>query len=148
MINIIFKPINPWEHTFGFNTYIFSFFRVAPSAWVRSQAKSQTRAVAAGLHHSHSSARSFTHWARPGIKPASSRILVRFVTSRATTGSLGFNTCPFPVRLPWKSCPHFDKEIQIAHKCFYKIARPSSTSPDISAFLKPDLLKKISQKNP
>ena len=37
-------------------------------------------AVAAGLHHSHSNARSLTHWVRPEIKPATSKILVRFVT--------------------------------------------------------------------
>ena len=61
------------------------------------QAKGQIRAVAAGLHHSHSNARSelclwptpqftgntgsLTHWAWPGIEPTSSRILVRFVTT-------------------------------------------------------------------
>ena len=34
------------------------------------------------LHHTaHTNARSLTHWARPGIKPASSWLLVRFVTA-------------------------------------------------------------------
>ena len=32
-------------------------------------------------------ARSLTHWGRPGIKPASSWILVRFITCRATMGT-------------------------------------------------------------
>ena len=38
-------------------------------------------AVAAGLHHSHSTARYLTHWARPGIKPSSSWILVRLLST-------------------------------------------------------------------
>ena len=61
-----------------------------------SQARGQIGAVIAGLHHSHSSARSkphlrptpqlgntrsLTHWARPGIKPASSWTLVRFIST-------------------------------------------------------------------
>ena len=41
----------------------------------------QIRAVAPGLRHSHSDMGSFTHWVRPGIEPASSRILVRFVST-------------------------------------------------------------------
>ena len=43
--------------------------------WIRAVA------VAAGLHHSHSNARSLTHWVRPGIEPASLWILVGFVSS-------------------------------------------------------------------
>ena len=37
------------------------------------------------LHCSFGNARYLTHWARPGIKPASSWILVRFLTHWATT---------------------------------------------------------------
>ena len=33
---------------------------------------------------------SLTHWARPGIEPASSWILVRFIKSGATMGTPGF----------------------------------------------------------
>ena len=33
------------------------------------------------LHHSSSNARSLTHWVRPGIEPATSRILVRFISA-------------------------------------------------------------------
>ena len=45
----------------------FCLFRAAPVAYGSSQARGQIRAVAAGLHHSHSKARSLTHWVRPGI---------------------------------------------------------------------------------
>ena len=69
-------------------------FRAVPVAYGGSQARGQIGAVAAGLHHSHSNARSepsatyttthgnaisLTHWVRPGIKPASSWMLVRFI---------------------------------------------------------------------
>jgi len=74
----------------------FSFlFWATPTAYGSSQAKGHIRAVAADLHHSHSSgqiwatsviyttahsnARYLTHWARPGIKPISSWLLVRFL---------------------------------------------------------------------
>ena len=40
------------------NSFFFSLFRAAPAAYGSSQARSQIRAVAAGLHHSHSNARS------------------------------------------------------------------------------------------
>ena len=65
-----------------------------PLACVRSQARGQIGAVAAGLHPSHriraTSAsyttaqghiRSLTHWAWPGIEPVSSWIRVRFVST-------------------------------------------------------------------
>ena len=75
---------------------LFFFFRAAPAAYGSSQAEDLIGAAAAGLHHSHSNmgsephlqptpqlttARSLTHWARPGIELASSWILVRFVTT-------------------------------------------------------------------
>ena len=65
----------------------FCLFRAAPVAHGGSQARSQIRAVAATLHHSHSNAGSLTHWARPGIQPKSSWILVGFVNHGATTGT-------------------------------------------------------------
>ena len=69
--------------------------RTAPVAYGGSQARGPIRAVAAGLHHSHSNSRSeprlwptyttahgnagsLTHWVRPGIRPSSSWMLVRF----------------------------------------------------------------------
>ena len=70
------------------------FFRATPAAHGRSQARGWIRALAAGLHHSHSNAGSqlslpptadnagsLTHWARPGIEPSSSWIWVGFVTT-------------------------------------------------------------------
>ena len=77
-------------------SYLFIYlpFRAAPAAYGISQARGQIRAVAAC--HSHSNARSepclwstptqgnagyLTHWARPGIKPESSWILVKFFTT-------------------------------------------------------------------
>ena len=84
------------------NFFFFRLFRATTMAYGDSQARGQIRAVATGLCHSNSNARSkpqpwpvqqlaamldpLTHWARPGIKPASSWILVRFLTSWATMG--------------------------------------------------------------
>ena len=46
------------------------------SAYGSSQARSQIKAAAAGLRHSHSNTRSLTHWAGPRIKPMPSWFLV------------------------------------------------------------------------
>ena len=54
--------------------------RATPTTYGSSQARSQIRATAAGLHHSHSNAKSLTHWARPGIESKSSGILVGFLS--------------------------------------------------------------------
>ena len=59
--------------------FFFGLFRAAPVAYASSQARSQIGAGAAGLCHSHT--RSLTHWVRPGIKPTSLWILVRFITT-------------------------------------------------------------------
>ena len=45
-------------------TFFVCFFRAAPAAYGGSQAKGQIRAVAAGLHHSHSNADS-----KPCLQP-------------------------------------------------------------------------------
>ena len=73
------------------------FFRATPVAYGSFQARGQIRAAAAGLCHSQriwaasavyatscSNAMSLTHWARPGMEPASSWILVGFLTCWAT----------------------------------------------------------------
>ena len=57
------------------------FFRTSLMAYGSSQTRGQIGAVAMGLHHSHSNVVS-THWAKPGIKPASLWILVRFITAK------------------------------------------------------------------
>ena len=80
---------------------MFLLSRAAPTAYGGSQVGGQIGAEAAGLHHSHSNRRiwaasttyttahgnagSFTHWARPGIEPATSGFLVRFANHCATT---------------------------------------------------------------
>ena len=56
-------------------------FRATPAAYGGSQARGRIRSTATGLHHSHGSAGSLTHWARPGIKPTTSWMLVRFVSA-------------------------------------------------------------------
>ena len=78
----------------------FSFFFLDPhsSEYGSSQARGLIGAAAAGLHHSHSNTgsriwassvtyttahvntRSLTHWVGPSVEPATSWILVRFVT--------------------------------------------------------------------
>ena len=81
--------------------FFFCLFRSAPSAHRGSLARGLIGATAAGHSHSHSNtesasathgiaqgnARSLTQWAGPGIKPASSWILVGFVNHWATTGN-------------------------------------------------------------
>ena len=72
-------------------------------AYGGSQSRGTIRAVATGLHQSHSNvgskpclqptptahgnARSLTHWVRPGIKPATSWFLVGFANHCATMGT-------------------------------------------------------------
>ena len=65
---------------------LFFLLRAALLAYGRSQARGQIGASASGLHYSHSKARSLTHWVKPGIKPASSWILVGFVTTEPQQG--------------------------------------------------------------
>ena len=83
---------------------LFFFFRTAPATHIHFQARGWVGTAAAGLYHSHSNTRSephpwpilccslwwhwiLTHWVRPGMEPASSPILIRFLTHWATTGA-------------------------------------------------------------
>ena len=81
--------------------FFFCLFRPAPVTYGSSQARGWIRAAAADVHHSHSNARSELHlWAtlqlaaigilnplsKAGVEPASSWILVRFLTRWATVG--------------------------------------------------------------
>ena len=66
---------------------VFLSFRASLVAYWGSQARGRIGAVAASLHHSHSNSGSLTHWARPGIKPLSSWMLVGFVNHWAMTGT-------------------------------------------------------------
>ena len=79
----------------------FVFSRAALAAYIGSQARGRIGAVPAGLCHSHSNIRSesaiyttahgntglLTHWAGPGIKPATLWFLVGFVNHCAITGT-------------------------------------------------------------
>ena len=99
---------------------LFCRFRAAPVTYGGSQARGSARAMAASLRQSHSNtgsepqqcrmshvlqpsnARSLTHWARPGIEPASSWMLVRFVNCWATTGTPKFEI----LKAIWHGTPH------------------------------------------
>ena len=79
-----------------FYFYLFAF-QARPNGIWKFQARGQTGATAASLHHSHGNmgwelclqstpqlmamVDLQTHWVRPGIKPTSSWILVRFISS-------------------------------------------------------------------
>ena len=60
---------------------LFYFFKAAPMAYGGSQARGQIGAVAVTYTTAHGNTGSLTHWARPGIEPASSWILVRFMST-------------------------------------------------------------------
>ena len=71
-------------HLFG----ILFPFRAAPAAYESSQAGCRVGTAAADLHHSHSNAGSLTNRVRPGIKTASSWILVGFISTEHKANSL------------------------------------------------------------
>ena len=89
--------------------FFFCLFRAASVAHGSSQARGLITATAAGLCLSHSNTgsepclwsaahgntRSLTHWARPGIEPVSSWILVRFV-NHGNSRIFFFNVFKFP----------------------------------------------------
>ena len=58
----------------------FFFFRTTPEAYGSSQDRGPIGAMAVSLHHSHSNTRSLTPWARPGIEPTTSWLLVGFIS--------------------------------------------------------------------
>ena len=81
-----------WEERMKKKFFFFCLSRTAPAAYKGSKARSQIGAVAAGLYHSHSNARSkpcqwptpqlsATQWLRSGIEPVSSWMLARFVSA-------------------------------------------------------------------
>ena len=94
--------------------FIYLFFRAAPMAYGGSQARGWLRAAAANLYHSHSNMGSelhlwhipqltampdpLIHWARSGIQPTYSWILVRFVTTDSQWELLTFL---FKLRYNW-----------------------------------------------
>ena len=83
------SPLPPWAFFFFF--VFLSFSRAAPVAYGGSQARGRIGAAAnpssVCSSTAHVNARSLTHWARPGIKPATSWFPVGFVNHWATTGT-------------------------------------------------------------
>ena len=85
-----------WLTYYMLFSFFFSFglFGPLPIEYRGSQARGPIGSEATSLHHSHSNARSLsasytaahgnpgslTHWGRPGLKPASSWILVKFIS--------------------------------------------------------------------
>ena len=70
--------------------FVFCFFCLLgphPRHYGSSQARAPVRAIAAGLHQSHSNAGSLIHWASPGTEPTFSWMLVGFVNCWATMGT-------------------------------------------------------------
>ena len=73
-----------------FSCFVFLLFSAEPFAYWSSLVRGQIGATATAtgdpsfvcdLHHSSGNAGSPTHWARPGTKPESSRILIGFVSA-------------------------------------------------------------------
>ena len=90
------------DFNFFLNFLIFFLFRATSDAYGGSQARGQIWDRATGRHHSHSNTKSLTHWERPGIKPVSSRMLVRFISSKPWQELWDFN---FQLPKLWKLSP-------------------------------------------
>ena len=72
----------------GWSLFCFLLFRAILVACGASQARGWIRATAAGLHHSHSNARSLTHWVGPGIEPCNLMVPSQICFRCTTTGTL------------------------------------------------------------
>ena len=82
-------PIFKWSSLFSFYLFIYLFCILGPhpciwnwncSCWPMPQPQQcRIQAVSVTYTTARDKARSLTHWVRPGIKPASSWILVRFI---------------------------------------------------------------------
>ena len=107
-----FGVLKWWLISFSFSLSFFFFFFCLFRACGSSQAWGWIGAEAAGLHHSHRYSRLPTYWARPGIEPTSSWILVGFVSVgphgnspggwfHLPSNCLGEQLCPGPL---WDGC--------------------------------------------
>ena len=115
------------------NVFLPCLFRAVPLAYRGSQARGGIAAVGADLCHSHrpqqcgiqsksatyttahSNARSLTHWARPGIKPAFSWLLVRFIST--------------------------EQRRELQHSLWYKLVHKAL--PDLALGRKKSLIRKV-----
>ena len=118
--------------------FFCSFFRAELMTHGGSRARGPIGAIAASLHHSHSNTRSSTHWARPGIKHASSWILVGFFNHSAMKGtpdiwSLGYKLWHFP--MAWQTVQfiflHGEKEFWGKLRNFLSKCRSKSETSSI-----------------
>ena len=108
-------PASSLPSAFFFLSPLFLFF--FPMAYRGSQVRGLSGAVATGLHHSHNNARleprlwptyttahgnarSLTHWARPGIEPATSRFPVGFVSTVPQQELLSSPFHPSSIKFP------------------------------------------------
>ena len=96
--------------------FFFCPFRVIPVAYGNSQARGQIGAAVASLPYSHSgiwavsvtyttdhsNTESLTHWLRPGMEPASSWILLGFVTTEPQWEL--YISLWLPITLHWEVC--------------------------------------------
>ena len=115
----------------------FFFFRAAGTAYGSSQARDWLGATAAGLHHSnarselrlavyttaHGNAGSLTHWVRPGIEPASSWILVRFVSTEP------WWELPLPLFFMFQFCQTICRSLSMSCQLAFLPIWMSSPSP-------------------
>ena len=92
------SSLNSSCHSHSFLVLVFCcFFFLQPHyrAYGSSQARDLIGAKAAGLCHSHGNTGSLTHWARPGIEPASSLTLCQVRNSPSHNGNSCFHFCFF-----------------------------------------------------
>ena len=110
---MLFWTINEEYNLLKVDYFLNFFFRAAPTACGSSQARGLIGVAAAGLHHSHSNAGCLTHWARPGIEPASSWTLVGFISAAPQQELLYFlkfyissteSMCYFSWNVSWDNC--------------------------------------------
>ena len=79
------------RYDWHFFSFFFScFLGLPPATYGSSEARGWIRALATGLHHRRSNTGSLTHRAKPGIKPASSWMLVRFRWAMKGTPDISF----------------------------------------------------------
>ena len=65
----------------GSRSLLCFFFRAAPAAYGSSKARVQIRTTSSTCTTVHGNAGSLTHWVRPGIKPATSWLPFRFIST-------------------------------------------------------------------
>ena len=136
--------------------YIFNFvlvllFRATPTAYGSSQARGLNqscscwpmpqpelcgiRAASVTYTTAQGNARSLAHWVRPGIKPMSSWILVRFIIHWATTGTPSLDS------LKWKKLISFCNTTWDQYKLENDEAWPENGSLNYNTILQLDIFK-------